>query len=198
MKPIFAAVILLITSLSSMNASAQWSLAPSSAELNFLSTKVFANKRSVTETSSFKTLSGIVSDEGELRLNVNLGSVDTQVSIRDQRLRDWVFEVSKYQNAKIFAKIDKANFNGLTVGKPLRIKQSLVLKIHGKELPLEADLQLVKDLDGSIHVASISPILLDVKQLGLNEGVEKLIEVMGLASINQQIPITFYGTFIEN
>ncbi|NRD73217.1 YceI family protein [Shewanella sp. VB17] len=198
MKTNLAAMILSIASLTSMNASAQWSLAPSSAELKFLSTKVFTNKQSVTETSSFHTLSGKVSDEGELHLTVNLGSVDTQVSIRDQRLRDWVFEVAKYQNAEISAKIDKANFSDLTVGKPLRIKQSLILKTHGKSLPLAADLQLVKDLDGSIHVASISPILLDVKQLGLNEGVEKLIEVMGLASINQQIPITFYGRFIES
>ena len=198
MKPIFTVLVLSIASCISMNASAQWSLAPSSAELNFLSTKVLSNMNSITEQSRFQTLSGAVSDDGELTLKVKLASVDTQVPIRDQRLRDWVFEVSKYQEAVISAKITKANLNALAVGKPLRIKQGLILKAHGKAIPLEAELQLVKSQDGSIYVSTTSPILLDVKQLELNKGVEKLIDVMGLASINQQIPITFYGKFIES
>ena len=198
MKSILPLLLLSIVSFTSMNASAQWSLAPSSAELKFLSTKVLMNKQSITEISSFQTLSGTVSDEGELELKVKLGSVNTQISIRDQRLRDWVFEVSKFQDAEISGKIAKVNLTALAVGAPLRIKLALVLKAHGKEIPLEADLQLVKDLGGSIYVSSISPILLDVKQLGLNIGIEKLIEVMGLASINQQVPITFYGKFIES
>ncbi len=198
MKPIFTVLVLSIASCISMNASAQWSLAPSSAELNFLSTKVLSNMNSITEQSRFQTLSGAVSDDGELTLKVKLASVDTQVPIRDQRLRDWVFEVSKYQEAVISAKITKANLNALAVGKPLRIKQGLILKAHGNAIPLEAELQLVKSQDGSIYVSTTSPILLDVKQLELNKGVEKLIDVMGLASINQQIPITFYGKFIES
>ncbi|MPY23576.1 YceI family protein [Shewanella sp. YLB-07] len=198
MKSILPLLLLSIVSFTSMNASAQWSLAPSSAELKFLSTKVLMNKQSITEISSFQTLSGTVSDDGELELKVKLGSVNTQISIRDQRLRDWVFEVSKFQDAEISGKIAKVNLTALAVGAPLRIKLALVLKAHGKEIPLEADLQLVKDLGGSIYVSSISPILLDVKQLGLNIGIEKLIEVMGLASINQQVPITFYGKFIES
>ena len=127
MKPTFAALILSITSLTSMNATAQWSLSSSSAELNFLSTKVLTNKQSITETSSFKSLSGTVSDEGELQLTVQLGSVNTQIPIRDQRLRDWVFEVSKYQNADISANIAKEDLAALVVGKPLRIKQDLLL-----------------------------------------------------------------------
>ena len=198
MKSILPLLLLSIVSFTSMNASAKWSLAPSSAELKFLSTKVLMNKQSITEISSFQTLSGTVSDDGELELKVKLGSVNTQISIRDQRLRDWVFEVSKFQDAEISGKIAKVNLTALAVGAPLRIKLALVLKAHGKEIPLEADLQLVKDLGGSIYVSSISPILLDVKQLGLNIGIEKLIEVMGLASINQQVPITFYGKFIES
>ncbi|QDO85637.1 YceI family protein [Shewanella psychropiezotolerans] len=198
MKSILPLLLLSIVSFTSMNASAQWSLAPSSAELKFLSTKVLMNKQSITEISSFQTLSGTVSDDGELELKVKLGSVNTQISIRDQRLRDWVFEVSKFQDAEISGKIAKVNLTALAVGAPLRIKLALVLKAHGKEIPLEADLQLVKDLGGSIYVSSISPILFDVKQLGLNISIEKLIEVMGLASINQQVPITFYGKFIES
>ncbi|MEC4725020.1 YceI family protein [Shewanella sp. D64] len=198
MKSTFAVLMLSIASCIPMNATAQWSLAPSSAELNFLSTKVLMNMNSITEISRFQTLSGTVSDDGELTLKVKLGSVDTQVPIRDQRLRDWVFEVSKYQEAVISAKIAKASLSELVVGKPLRIKQGLILKTHSKTIPLEADLQLVKSPDGSIYVSTTTPILLDVKQLELNKGVEKLIEVMSLASINQQIPITFYGRFIES
>ena len=131
MKPIFTVLVLSIASCISMNASAQWSLAPSSAELNFLSAKVLSNMNSITEQSRFQALSGAVSDDGELTLKVKLASVDTQVPIRDQRLRDWVFEVSKYQGAVISAKITKANLNALAVGKPLRIKQGLMGVVWG-------------------------------------------------------------------
>jgi polyisoprenoid-binding protein YceI len=197
MKTTFAMLILSITLLSSTSASAQWILDSESAELNFLSTKVLINKQSITEISGFNTLSGSVSDDGELMLTVQLESVNTQVPIRDQRLRDWVFQVEKYSSVEISGQVSKVDLKALVVGKPMGITQAFILKTHGKSLPLKAELQLVKSADGALHVSTLTPILLDVKQLDMNLGVEKLIEVMGLASINQQIPITFNGTFTE-
>ncbi|ACA88240.1 YceI family protein [Shewanella woodyi] len=197
MKTTFATLLLSIALLGSTQASAQWTLDSNSAALNFLSTKVLINKQSITEVSGFNTLSGTVSDDGEFMLMVQLESVNTQVPIRDQRLRDWVFQVEKYSRVEISGQISKLELKDLAIGKPKGITQALILKTHGKVLTLKAELQLVKSADGALHVSTLTPILLDIKQLDMNLGVEKLIEVMGLASINQQIPITFYGTFTE-
>ncbi|WP_394388972.1 YceI family protein [Shewanella woodyi] len=197
MKTTFATLLLSIALLGSTQASAQWTLDSNSAALNFLSTKVLINKQSITEMSGFNTLSGTVSDDGEFMLTVQLESVNTQVPIRDQRLRDWVFQVEKYSRVEISGQISKLELKDLTIGKPKGVTQSLILKTHGKVLTLKAELQLVKSADGALHVSTLTPILLDTRQLDMNLGIEKLIEVMGLASINQQIPITFYGTFTE-
>ena len=83
----------------------------------------------------------------------------------------------------------------LKTGDSLQLKQPLTLDLHGSKQDIEAELTLKRGADNSISVATAQPVVVDAKKLGMSGGVAKLVEVMGLASINEQIPVTFNGTF---
>ena len=188
---------LALSGLMAMNAQAGWSL-NEGADLTFLSTKIFTDQRTVTEQSRFSTVSGAVSDAGKLELSIDLSSVSTGIGIRDQRLRDWVFEDQRYQTAEISAQIDIARVNALQAGQSLRVQQSLNLSVRGHSLPLNADILLQRMSDGEIQVVTLSPLVLDTASMTMNQGVEQLVEVMGLAVIVTQVPVMFSGTFSQN
>lgn len=188
---------LALSSLLAVNAHAGWNL-NEGADVTFLSTKIFTDQRTVTEQSSFAEVTGSVSDGGKLMLSIDLGSVDTGIGIRDQRLRDWVFENKRHQQAEISGQIDMSAVTALQSGESIRVKQALVLNIKDTVVPMSADLQLQRTATGDIQVATLSPLVLDTAKMAMTGGVEQLVEVMGLAVIVTQVPVMFNGTFSKS
>lgn len=172
---------------------AVWSAANS--QIRFLSSKVNQEKGSITEQSEFTTSAARLEKDGRFNMTVDLSSVKTNIDIRDQRLKDWVFEVVQFPEAKISGQLDAQAVNKLALGESLKLKQPLALEIHGQKLDIEADLLVQRNAADSISVATLSPVLLDVKQMDMVKGVGQLVEVMGLSSIVEQIPVSFSGEF---
>lgn len=165
------------------------------SQVHFTSNKTNKQNKTITEESSFATSSAQLSADGAFAMSIDLASVKTNIDLRDERLRDWVFEVAKFPKAEISGKIDMNAIGSLKTGDSLQLKQPLTLDIHGNKLDIDAQLTLKRSADNSISVETAEPVMLDVKKMGMSEGVAKLVEVMALASINEQIPVTFKGTF---
>lgn len=172
---------------------AVWSAANS--QIRFLSSKINQAKGSTTEQSEFAVSAARLEQDGRFNMTVDLSSVKTHIDIRDQRLKDWVFEVVQFPEAKISGQLDAQAVNKLALGESLKLKQPLVLEIRGQKLDIEADLLVQRHAADSIGVATLSPVLLDVKQMDMVQGVARLVEVMGLSSIVEQIPVSFSGEF---
>ena len=164
-------------------------------QVHFTSNKTNKQNKTITEESSFATSSAQLSADGVFAMSIDLASVKTNIDLRDERLRDWVFEVAKFPKAEISGKIDMNAIGSLKTGDSLQLKQPLTLDIHGNKLDIDAQLTLKRSADNSISVETTEPVMLDAKKMGMSEGVAKLVEVMALASINEQIPVTFKGTF---
>ena len=164
-------------------------------QVHFTSNKTNKQNKTITEESSFATSSAQLSADGAFAMSIDLASVKTNIDLRDERLRDWVFEVAKFPKAEISGKIDMNAIGSLKTGDSLQLKQPLTLDIHGNKLDIDAQLTLKRSADNSISVETAEPVMLDAKKMGMSEGVAKLVEVMALASINEQIPVTFKGTF---
>ena len=164
-------------------------------QVHFTSNKTNKQNKTITEESSFATSSAQLSADGAFAMSIDLASVKTNIELRDERLRDWVFEVAKFPKAEISGKIDMNAIGSLKTGDSLQLKQPLTLDIHGNKLDIDAQLTLKRSADNSISVETTEPVILDAKKMGMSEGVAKLVEVMALASINEQIPVTFKGTF---
>jgi hypothetical protein len=57
-------------------------------------------------------------------------------------------------------------------------------------------MQAAKVNDSTVMVASSQPLIVDAAKFGMSEGVEKLREIAGLASISNAVPVTFVMTFV--
>ena len=164
-------------------------------QVRFTSSKTNKQNKTIDEESSFATSAAQLSADGAFSMSVDLASVKTNIDLRDERLRDWVFEIAQFPKAEISGKIDMNAIGSLKTGDSLQLKQPLTLDLHGSKQDIEAELTLKRGADNSISVATAQPVVVDAKKLGMSGGVAKLVEVMGLASINEQIPVTFNGTF---
>ena len=89
-------ILLLITGLLLSNiALADWQVDNSKSSLHFISVK----KNSIGETHTFETLSGSVSTNGDVKFDIDLASVNTNIAIRDERMRKFLFETNQFASA---------------------------------------------------------------------------------------------------
>ena len=93
--------------------------APSFAETGYtldpkLSNITFATikKQFVVEPASIKPLSGGLTEDGQFSILLDLKSVSTGVSIRDQRLNELYFESMTFPEGKISGKVDPEMLSG--------------------------------------------------------------------------------------
>ena len=159
--------------------------------------KTNTQQKTVEEESAFSASSAKLDADGAFAMTVDLASVKTNIDIRDQRLRDWVFETAKFPQATVLGRLDAAAIDALKTGGETDLKQPLVLEVHGQRLDITADLRLKRTADDTVEVSTAQPVVLDVQQMDMAGGVAKLVEVMGLASIDGQIPVMFAGTFVR-
>ena len=177
----------LLLGISSQPAIADWRLDTAASSLNFISTKA----NTAAEVHRFKSLEGGVDADGKATLIVNLASVDTAIEIRDQRMRELLFEVDRFPTAAVAARIDMTMVNQLIPGDRVTIDAEAQLLLHDTESSLTLVLDVLKLQEDRLLVISNRPVVINAGQVGLLRGVEKLREIAGLTSISPAVPITF-------
>ena len=113
-----------------------WQLAADQSNVGFVSVKA----GNVGEAHSFKKLSGSVEPDGTVAVAIDLASVDTGIDIRNQRMRDMLFEVANFPDAKLTAKIDPNAIKALKPGERKTIAVPVTLDLHGTTNAIEAPL----------------------------------------------------------
>lgn len=152
---------------------------------------VSIKKGQIAEIGQFSRFSGSVNQAGELLVAVDLSSVDTAVDIRDQRMRDLLFETGVYPVATLTAQVDMSAVNALKVGEGTGLKVDGLFDLHGVKKELGVELAVVRLNDGSLRVSSVDPVLLLLEDFSMLAGVAKLQELAGLPSISQVVPVYF-------
>jgi polyisoprenoid-binding protein YceI len=170
---------------------AQWQLENDQSNLNFISIK----KTSIAEVHQFKKLSGKVNDAGDIHLVIDLSSVDTQIDLRNERLKTMLFEVAQFPTAAFDGHIDMNKIDMLKVGEALDMPVNGTLSMHGVTQDTKAVLRMVKLSGNQIQVATKLPIILNADTYGLAAGIEKLREAAGLPVISAVVPVTFNLVF---
>jgi len=170
---------------------AKWSLVGQESALAFISTK----KGDVAEVHTFGALSGNVTKSGQLTINIDLASVDTQVSLRDERMREMLFETVRFPSAKLTALLERSVLQELKVGQSKAVQTEATLELHGQRKQITVDALVVRPSQTELMVASLKPVILNAADFGLGEGVEKLRAVVGLPSISLAVPVSFVLKF---
>ena len=184
-RPQLLAGICLAPFLWSSAAFAQWTLEPASSSLSFTSVK----NDTIAEHHSAKQFTASVSDAGALTGSVDLTQLDTNIEVRDERLRTMLFETEQFSEATITGNIDPALLEAET-GSVTTIETTLNLTLHGTTQSLPAKLSVARLNESQLLVSTLTPIMVNAADFALAEGVEKLREVAGLSSIAVSVPVT--------
>ena len=169
---------------------ADWTLDARQSQLNFMSVK----KGHIAENHQFKSLQGQLTAEGKLTINIDLASVDTGIAVRDQRMQEFLFNVTTYSHATLTADVDMTAVDTMAVATSVVITVPAQLNLHGQSKAFSLDVLVTKLSDASLVVVSAKPVLLNVADFDLVAGVAKLQELAKLPSISPIVPVTFYVT----
>lgn len=187
-----AFLICVFSILASQTVFADYTLDPTQSSIHFISVK----KTDIAEVHRFKSFNAAVNDAGQITLNIDLSSVATGIDIRDQRIKDELFETARYPGATYRGKLDSTLVSGLEVGDSARVTVEGKLSIHGSEQTINTELVVVRLSHHRLLATTTTPLILKPSALGMTQGVAKLAELAGLPSISDAVPVTFSLQFM--
>ncbi len=140
------------------------------------------------ESHGFPEVTGTVNDTGEVALEIALASVATKIDIRNERMREMVF--NNTPSAMVTAEIDKSTLDALGVGEATTTETTGTLSLLGEELDLDASFFVMRLSDDKVLVTTDDMIMLSTEDIGIDGGIDQLQEVAGLDSITRVSPVT--------
>lgn len=142
----------------------------------------------IGEISHFETIAGTVTDAGDVEVRVALDSVETNIGIRNERMKTLLFEVGLYPEAVITTQLDAQAIHAMS-GAGGIVNAALQIDLHGQAVTKDVVLNIAMTDDG-LTVATTQPILINAAEFSLEAGVAALQEIAGLSAISRVIPVT--------
>ncbi len=186
-----AAALIITASLYAPGAFAAWTLDGARSSVQFMTVK----NASVAELHHFKVVAGSVSDEGAAQVTIDLDSVETLIPIRNERMREMLFETVRFPSATLNALVP-ADLVEMKAGETRAVDLEVSIDLHGTIAPYIAKTNVTRLADGSLQVALAEPILVRAADFGLDGGIEMLREVAGLQKIATAVPVDATLVFI--
>ncbi|MFC3193290.1 YceI family protein [Marinicella sediminis] len=161
-----------------------WQLQAAASQFSFLSTK----NGDHTEEHTIRFDQGLIDQQGQLKLALDLTTVDTMIPIRDQRMRDILFEVKDFPKAYISSQLDEQ----MPLLKPFAV--DFMLDLHGTRQSMSAQV-LIQTVGDQLVVTNFEPVLVNGKDFGLDPAINQLTKIAGLRSINYEVLVDFKLVF---
>jgi len=180
----------LLTILASGSALADWELDNSRSQVNFISVK----NEHIAEIHSFDTISGKISTEGALSIDIDLSSVNTLIPIRNERMQKMLFDVANFRTASFTASVDKSLLN-LPKGEQKEVQVDGQLSIKETSVPTSFHVLITSLGNGQLSAITLKPTILNAGSFNLDAGITALQEVAMLNSISKTVPLTFKVVF---
>jgi len=170
----------------STGALADWSIDNSRSQVNLVSTK----KVSIAENFHFDTVSGSLSDSGKLEVVIDLNSISTGVDIRNQRIKQNLFQTGLFASATFSAALTPKTLNTLKQGGLVQTQVVGMLDFHGVKSQLTIAVDVMANGD-TLLASTRKPVLINGGQFGLEGGFANLSQVMGGIDISRSVPVSF-------
>ncbi|WP_419811469.1 YceI family protein [Bacterioplanoides sp.] len=170
---------------------ADWQLNNARSELSFVATK----DARVADNHYFSRLSGSVTDTGEAELLIDTASVETNIAMRDRRLRDILFRITDFPQAKVTLSVRSGFLKPQPAGTVRYTDVNAKLFLVGATQLQKARLAIYYLADGAVEVSTIEPVLVDSEDFGLLPAVDQLREMAGLKSLTIKVPVSFRLVF---
>ena len=184
---------ILFCSLLSLPSFAAWKLDNKNSLLNFVSVK----KGTVAENHHFSALEGSIDKHGNVSIIVDLTSVNTNIAIRDERMKKFVFNTEKYTLATFDAQLDHTLLSTLSVGESNVKTVTGKLNFHGQSQNVAIQVNVIKLNAKTLMVTTTKPFFIKADAYGVVAGINKLKELAALPSIDYVVPVNFSVTFTQ-
>jgi polyisoprenoid-binding protein YceI len=179
--------------LSNQALASDWKVNNSQSTVSFISIK----KADVGEVHRFKQIEGALSDSGGFSLTIDLSSVDSGISVRDDRMQGLLFEVAQFPKLQLTANINPKLISDLKVGETLTTQVDATVALHGEQQVLPFNVVVAKLSATKMLVTSLMPVVVQAGDFNLVSGVEKLRDIAGLTSISLAVPVSFVLTLSQ-
>ncbi len=157
------------------------------SSLFFVSTK----QTHVLERHEFTDLYGSISSAGEATLGINLSSIESGIAIRNERMRNFLFEVDMFSEAQVTVPVDLAALATQAIGGTVTQSIAATLNLHGVSAAIDTDVVVTKLSDSQMMVQNVSPILIKAADYDLTGGIDQLRNIANLRSISYTVPVNF-------
>ena len=180
-----AAGTLLLTLGVSLSAQASWYLDGESSRLSFITTQ----NANVANKHRFLVLHGKVDRKGHAQLRIKMDSVNSAVPLRDERMRDQLFDFKHFPEAQITAQINLQPINELAPGAQVELRLPVTVSLRGKQHTYEAELLATRLDEQRFQVVTLEPLMLQAEDFGLQPELETLRKSAGLSAISFSVPV---------
>lgn len=153
-----------------------WTLDSQASALRFMSVK----KGNLAETNSFATLSGLITADGKAQIRVLIDSVDTNVDLRNVRMRFLFFETFLHPEATITAQLDPEQLTDLHNTRRKMVNLEYTLALHGVTITKTAEVAVTLMSNDRVNVSATTPIAIKLSDYNLEEGRGKLQDAAGV------------------
>ncbi|MEP5731525.1 MAG: c-type cytochrome [Sulfitobacter sp.] len=178
-----------IASLGSFASAQSWTLNADASRVAFGSVK----KDTVGEVHSFESISGTAMGDGTVSVEIDLTSVETFIDIRNERMMEHVFNSTP--KAMINASIDMDEVNALDVGASTVVDATGTVELAGNSLELDTEMFVIRVSSEKVMVTTNDMIMLNIADMGLTAGIDKLMELAKLPGITRVSPVTLRLVF---
>lgn len=186
-RPLAGAALLLFA----VSAQAHWQLDNDASTLSFVTIKA----DHVGEVHTFDLLAGVIDDEGNAEITIELISINTLIPIRDERMQNLLFETSLFPEANLTAQLDIEQFSALEPGQTATAAFGFDLSMRNQSGSYQAEVVVTRLNGNGIQVSTLKPVIVVANSFGLVGGVEALREIAGLPSISNAVPVSFTVVF---
>lgn len=164
---------------------ATWLLNKPTSAVYFITVKNTNN----AENQTFSNIDATIDKNGVATLAIDLASVSTNIDIRNERLRNILFETGLLPTLYFSAPLDTAAMSALGVGQSQLMTLAGNLSLHGVSKALTAQVLVTRTDANNLQVVSAKPILINSVDFDLNAGIEALRAVANLTNIGEMVPV---------
>ena len=169
-----------------LSAHANWHLDGESSRLSFVTSK----NGDTAEVHRFLVLHGKVDRNGTAQLRIEMDSVSGGIPLRDERMRQVLFEVTRFPETTVRAKIDLGPINDLANGAQVELRLPVTVTLHGQSHSYNTPLLATRLDERRFQVVTLEPLLLRAEDFDLLPGLATLRKLAGVSSISPSVPVS--------
>ena len=176
----------------SLFAHSEWVVDTKNSHVGFASVK----NKTIAENHRLSGLTGSVGSDGKALVIIDLATVETLVPIRNERIREILFDVANFPSATIQTKLDMDQINSISSGETEGLRIPLGIGLKSIKISKSVMVNVVRSGENIYDVSSADPIMIRASDFSLLNGIKTLKEMAGLQSIEPVVPVTFNLRFV--